>query len=1146
MGLELEMRLMNLDLVMIRIKALSVACCLVLFDAPAARAGDLGAGFLHPPDELARQFVSPPASAKPWVYWYFMDGNLDRTGMTADLEAMQRAGIGGVIFLEVNLGVPRGPVDFMSPQWLDLVAHGVHEADRLNLQFALGVGPGWCGTGGPWIKPESAMQHLVFSVTNVVGPAAFAAELPRPRPRQPFFGAGTLTPELKKEWQNFYRDTAVLAFRTPTGTNRIADVDEKAIYHRAPFTSQPGVKPFLPMGVNYPPAAEGGISLDDVLDLTKQLSPTGQLDWQVPPGEWTIMRFGRTLTGQTTRPAPEPGLGFESGKFERAALEVHVAAYIEKLLAQIGPRPNPDRGLTMLHFDSWELSAQNWSVSFPGEFRKRRGYESLKYLPVLSGRVVGSVEISERFLWDLRQTAQELVVENHVGYLKQLAHKNGLTFSVEPYDMNPTSDLALGRGADVPQCEFWNLGFDSTYSVIEAASIAHTGGRSVVAAEAFTSNPGENWTAHPATLKAQGDWAFCAGVNRLAFHRFQAQPWTNRWPGLTMWEYGVHWDRTQTWWDMVPAYHEYLARCQFLLQRGVTVADVCFLAGEGAPHVFRPPPAALTGNLPDHGGYNFDGCAPETLLERAEVQDGNLHFPGGTTYRILVLPERPTMTPALLRKITALVRAGATVFGPPPEKSPSLEGYPKCDPTVQQLARALWGDCDGKTVLSHRFGKGRVVWQQTEVKPLVDYGEFAAVTKVLQQMGIPPDFASDGPIRFTHRRAGATDIYFLANREARAVETVCQFRATGRQPERWKPETGEISPLISYDKTPMGIAASLRFEAHGSVFVVFRPQQKQFDPVASFQRDGKPVVTRSKPPMIKIQRATFGVPGDAARTRDVQRELQSRANRGEFVIPVGKLVEGGDPAYGVSKTLVVDYTVNDEPFQLKGREPETVSLVAGISAPARAAEVRSDFAGRLSIVAAQPGRYELKTAQGKRRQVEVATVPAPLEISGAWTVTFPPKWGAPDQIILAQLSSLSESTNAGVKYFSGTATYTKTFDWKPAAQTKSQKSEYWLDLGDVQVMAQVKLNGHDLGTLWKPPFRVDVSAALKAGRNTLEIRVANLWPNRMIGDAALPAAERFTWSSHQPFTKDSPLPKSGLLGPVSVYTAEVIPLSQAN
>jgi hypothetical protein len=294
--------------------------------------------------------------------------------------------------------------------------------------------------------------------------------------------------------------------------------------------------------------------------------------------------------------------------------------------------------------------------------------------------------------------------------------------------------------------------------------------------------------------------------------------------------------------------------------------------------------------------------------------------------------------------------------------------------------------------------------------------------------------------------------------------------------------------------------------------------------------------------VIKIQKATYGVPGDAVRTRNVQNKVQAMVNRGEISFQVAELAEDHDPAFGTVKTLVMEYTADDQPFTVSGQDPDTVSLVAAIPAASRAAEVRCDPAGRLEIVASQPGRYELKTANGKELHADIATVPAPLEITGAWDVNFPPKWGAPEQITLDHLGSLSDSTNAGARYFSGTATYIKTFDWNPTSQNGDQKSEIWLDLGDVQVMAQVKLNGRDLGILWKPPFRVNVTDLLKPGSNALEIRVADLWPNRMIGDAALPETERFTWSSYEPFTKDSPLPKSGLLGPVTIQTAETTAL----
>ena len=265
--------------------------------------------------------------------------------------------------------------------------------------------------------------------------------------------------------------------------------------------------------------------------------------------------------------------------------------------------------------------------------------------------MVENREESERFLWDLRQTAQELVVENHTGYVMKYAKRYGLGVSIEPYDMTPMADMELAASCDMPMCEFWSLGgFNTAFGVAEGTSVSHLLGQAVVPAESFTAV--DNWKQHPGSMKNQGEWAFAAGINRFVYHTFQHQslPDSLR-PGMTMGPYGVHWDRNQTWWPMVDAYHRYVARCQYMLQQGRTVADLLYLAPEASPFVFLAPESAYEYEnpaLPDRKGYNFDACPP-SMLYKAEVKENMIVFPGGATYRVLVLPYFKTMTPELLK-----------------------------------------------------------------------------------------------------------------------------------------------------------------------------------------------------------------------------------------------------------------------------------------------------------------------------------------------------------------------------------------------------------------------------------------------------------------------------------------------------------------
>ncbi len=277
----------------------------------------------------------------------------------------------------------------------------------------------------------------------------------------------------------------------------------------------------------------------------------------------------------------------------------------------------------------------------------------------MTGRVVESLEVSERFLWDLRQTVSDLLVEKYAGHMRELAHRHGLRLSIEAYDGCPCDDMTYAGQADEPMCEFWSWGPNTAYSCTEMASAAHGYGKRILGAEAFTATDLEKWQHHPASIKALGDWAFCEGVNRFVFHRYALQPWLERRPGMSMGPWGLHYERTQTWWESSRPWHEYLARCQFLLQQGLFVADVCYLEPENSPQRFEPPLQGRQGNMPDRPRYNFDGCTPEIVRTRMTVKNGRLILPDGMSYQVLVLPPVEAMTPDLLKKIKQLVEAGA-------------------------------------------------------------------------------------------------------------------------------------------------------------------------------------------------------------------------------------------------------------------------------------------------------------------------------------------------------------------------------------------------------------------------------------------------------------------------------------------------------
>lgn len=1074
----------------------------------ALAAGDLAAGF--------RQ---PPASAKPHTWWHWINGNTSKEGITADLEAMKRVGVGGAQIFNVDCGLPDGPVPFMSDRWRELIGHAIREAHRLGIELCIHNGAGWSSSGGPWNKPENAMQMLVWTETHVQGPVHTTVTLPQPTVHE-----------------GFYRDVAVLAFPTPTSSYRISDIDAKIGMGR--------IDRMDPKIATVP--ADAAIERDRITNVSTKMAADGKLVWDVPEGDWTILRIGYTPTGAVNAPAPESGRGLECDKLSSEALDAHWAGMMATVLREAGPLA--PKTLNNVLIDSYERGFQDWTPKFAAEFQRRRGYDPIPLLSIVTGRVVGDSATSERFLWDFRRTVCDLWAEKYYGHFAELCRKHGMMASSEPYGNGAFDNLQCSGLMDVPMGEFWVGGWTIETTKM-ASSAGHTNARKYVGAESFTADDHHaRWQYDPYSIKALGDYIFCMGVNRYIFHRYAQQPFLNLAPGVTMGPWGTNFERTQTWWNQGAAWLRYVARCQYLLQSGLFAADACYFVGEGGPNdlLFGN---ALRPTLPT--GYDYDGCDATVILHRMSVKNGRIVLPDGMSYRVLVLPETKFMTPAMARKIRDMVKAGATVYGPRPEQSPSLSGYPKCDDEVRAIADEVWGSCDGETVTEHRYGKGRIVWG----KPIVE------------AIGAKPDFEWKSSVpgdsmAFIHRKASGADLYFVSNQRYRPVSVDCTFRVNGKVPELWWPDTGKMERAPIYRTVGGRTVVSLKLDPAGSVFVVFRKTVASGDHAATLKFVSKGTAP-SKALRIVITSARYEST-DATRGADVTEKVQSLVDAGQYTFVANNELFG-DPVSMVVKQLRVKYTVNGKTNDQTIPENSTVDLVPGSPASAPMVyDVQTAADGRAVLIPWRAGTFQVQTASGRLVSKTVSN-PETVAVSGSWSLRFPAHLGAPPSVKLAKLESWTENANTGVKYFSGTATYNKTFA-VPAGMLKAGRS-VCLDLGIVKNLAEVTVNGHNLGVLWKVPFRVDVTGLLKPGNNSLLVRVTNLWPNRLIGDEQYPDEVEWTsdnrlkawpdwvWSGKprpktnrigfatwRMYTKDSPLFESGLIGPVVIRSAAPVAL----
>ena len=1071
-------------------------------------------------------FVDPPEIARPWVFWYWMQAAVSREGIRADLQAMKDVGIGGAYLMPIN-GAADPPVftpaaQQLSPLWWDMVRYAVKEADSLGVKLAMHACDGFAVAGGPWITPEKSMQRVVWSRAGVEGGRVVDLRLAKPQ---------TVA--------GYYRDIAVFAMPTPVswevstetvvpavtastggsvqflverGSKETFKSDEgcwiQYSFNR-PFTcrtivvhsvnnyqsqrlsvevsddgvdfrrvgrleaprhgwedgdadvthtipavtgryfrfvydksgSEPGAedldaakwKPSLKVGgiylsampavyqyegkngevwrVSRPASAAelpDSLCIDPgrIVDVSGMVDSTGHLVWRAPVGHWTILRVGHTSTGHTNATGGG-GKGLECDKFDAGVVELQFDRWFGEAVRQAGPEL-AKKVLTMLHVDSWECGSQNWSPVFRDEFRRRRGYDLMRWLPVMAGVPVASADSSERYLHDIRQTIAELIHDNFYVTMARLAHAKGCVFSAESVAPTMTSDGILHYSeADIPMGEFWQRSptHDKPNDMLDAVSGAHVYGKPLVQAEAFTELRLQ-WDEYPGMLKALQDRNYALGINRMVFHVFTHNPWVDRRPGMTLGGVGNFFQRDQTWWRQGKAWIDYTRRCQWLLQQGRPVADVAVYMGEevprravlperlvgvlpglvgssrveaekvrlmnsGVPTTKAPNGVVHSANMADRvdwvnplRGYAYDSYNPDVLVRLARVKDGRVVLPGGASYGLLVLPGASAMDPdaggmseASALRLLQLVKEGAKVL-------------------IDTTGIARYHDVglkgDDKVV--------RGVFEQLLGKVMV--GPYRDPT--LDRVGIARDFEGGGPgIAYTHRTGNGFDIYFISNQTGRPCSFTASVRVMGRQPEIWDPVTGEVWDVRGWKVSGGRTRVPVVLGASGSTFLVFR---------------------------------------------------------------------------------------------------------------------RAAVAGR---------EYEVERPHVLTR------------VKGPWVVEF----GAEAVVRCDSLFDWSRSVDSVIRYYSGTASYTTLF-------TMSKAERAYIDLGVVDNIATVYVNGVECGTVWTGN-RVDVTKAVHSGVNQLKVLVTNTWANRLTGDQRLPEAQRRTWTS-SPWKGDGSLLPAGLLGPVSI------------
>jgi hypothetical protein len=563
---------------------------------------------------------------------------------------------------------------------------------------------------------------------------------------------------------------------------------------------------------------DGAVGIDPakVIDLSTHVTGNGELNWKapnLPAGQtWRVIRMGYSLLGTTNHPASPEATGLEVDKFDADAVSRYLEHYLDMYKDATGANMIGKQGIRALLTDSIEVGEANWTPRMLDQFQRLRGYDPRPWLPTLAGVLVGTREGSDKFLYDYRRTLADLLASEHYGTIARIAHENGLVVYGEALeDRRPMlgDDMAMRSHADVPMAAMWTFQKDEgprqtlIADMKGAASVAHLYGQNLVAAESLTSAVAP-WAFAPKDLKRFIDMEFINGVNRPVIHTSVHVPRDDKKPGLSLYVFGQHFNRMESWGEMARPWVDYIARSSVLLQAGRNVADIAYFYGEEAPltALFGDKPVADSPVTHAYDFLNFDA-----LNDLLKNDGGDLVAPSGARYRAIYLGgSSQRMTLAALRKLAALVEGGATVIGKAPVATPSFDAKAQSAEWSALVAKLWPGRGNAKV------GAGRVIASDD-------------VEAALKSSGVSSDFRFTGAepgakIPFLHRRDGQREIYYLSNQQETAQTIEARFRVTGKVPRLWHPETGESEP-VSYRIDGAETSIPLSLIAGDAVFVVF-------------------------------------------------------------------------------------------------------------------------------------------------------------------------------------------------------------------------------------------------------------------------------------------------------------------------------------